>query len=266
LGVLRAGETTREDVLMRYGEPDAVVNDESVVIYDWAVVAGSAFGFGFGVDIPKHYSVVIEFAPDGKMMTYKRIEELYVSQESAIAKFYSLYYSGTTRRVLVVDPLPNVWTNMGSSAPRLHTRSISVSKFHDARSQPYADTLIGQHWNAHLLKETEIRSYHPVSEVLRACVVKHLEKSGFVVTNGDSELELEGTVTAFKAEGTAVDSDITIEVHSSASRKSIVRRYQSTTRDWGSRFSLDESMRVSLEGLQEQLASDLELKRFLVGR
>ena len=75
---LKVGEAAREDVLLRLGEPDEVLEGGRVLVYRWTEVRGffAAGGYGGGVAIPfpGHRAVRLEFGPDARLvrMTFER--------------------------------------------------------------------------------------------------------------------------------------------------------------------------------------------------
>jgi len=81
---LDVGETTRTDVLLHYGDPNSqrefLYNDgdERFFEYEWSGIAGAwCFGFGYAggcVDRRVSRSLVLEFAPDGRLLRYELLE------------------------------------------------------------------------------------------------------------------------------------------------------------------------------------------------
>jgi len=81
---LQAGTTTRQDVLLRFGEPDAIICGQSILAYRWVVsrgiwivVAASPSGAGTpggGVaagHIPRTYMLLLEFDVHGRLKRSK---------------------------------------------------------------------------------------------------------------------------------------------------------------------------------------------------
>ena len=66
--LLKAGETTRADILMRYGEPDLRFDGDRVLVYEWnrirAVLAAMYVGGGHIMDVE---ALLIEFDKDGRL-------------------------------------------------------------------------------------------------------------------------------------------------------------------------------------------------------
>lgn len=69
---LKVGQTTREDVLLRLGEPDEVLGGGKVLVYHWTEARGYLIlgGYGGGAIIPfrGHRAVRLEFGPDARLV------------------------------------------------------------------------------------------------------------------------------------------------------------------------------------------------------
>ena len=70
---LQVGVTTREEVLLRLGEPDEVLAGGRVLVYRWTEARGflaAAGGYGAGVvavPFPGHRALRLEFGPDARL-------------------------------------------------------------------------------------------------------------------------------------------------------------------------------------------------------
>lgn len=68
MAFLERAKTTREDVLLRFGEPDLILNQDRILVYHWAVSHGywfvGAYYTGAGGPIPKDYLFMLEFDED----------------------------------------------------------------------------------------------------------------------------------------------------------------------------------------------------------
>lgn len=62
---LKTGVTSREDVVLRFGEPDAVLHDQRLLAYYWVVSVGYIIVYNAGAEIPKNYVFVLEFDDAG---------------------------------------------------------------------------------------------------------------------------------------------------------------------------------------------------------
>lgn len=69
---LQVGVATREEVLLRLGEPDEVAEGGKVLVYRWTETRGffAAGGYGGGVAIPfpGHRALRLEFGPDARLV------------------------------------------------------------------------------------------------------------------------------------------------------------------------------------------------------
>jgi hypothetical protein len=70
---LQVGTATREEVLLRLGEPDAVLEGGRVFIYRWTEVRGFFAAVGNGgnalvIPFPGYRSVRLEFGPDARLV------------------------------------------------------------------------------------------------------------------------------------------------------------------------------------------------------
>ena len=65
IAFLKVGVTTRENVLLRFGEPDAVLHDQRILAYYWAVSVGYIIVYNAGGEIPKYYLFILEFDDAG---------------------------------------------------------------------------------------------------------------------------------------------------------------------------------------------------------
>lgn len=81
LEFMRVGSTSREEVLLKLGEPDAVRKDERYYLYRWVTVHGyliwATYGGGDGAEHigKKRYDLLMEFDDQGIIKRYGDIEE-----------------------------------------------------------------------------------------------------------------------------------------------------------------------------------------------
>jgi outer membrane protein assembly factor BamE (lipoprotein component of BamABCDE complex) len=64
------GQSTKEDVIMMFGDPSKTMNDESVYFYNWTRGGKGSF-MGFGSGSAYTHSLVIVFNDDGVVKTHK---------------------------------------------------------------------------------------------------------------------------------------------------------------------------------------------------
>jgi len=69
---LQVGVATREDVLLRLGEPDEVLAGGKVLVYRWTetrgFLAAGGYGGGVAVPFPGHRALRLEFGPDARLV------------------------------------------------------------------------------------------------------------------------------------------------------------------------------------------------------
>jgi hypothetical protein len=195
----------------------------------------------------------------------------------SLLKKYSAENPDSMTWMIVVDPIPEVWAHF--DVPRSDDRRISltIGEFRDARAAPYSGTLLGRRWSGRLMEDAEIHSRRPVNELVRACVAKQLKDSGFEIVEGGGELSLTGSIEEFKAERQEVQLEVTVEARLAADQATAIRHYHYTFKNFAKSFTtavereqasgqLERFLRKSLEDLQEQVASDAVLMRFLSAR
>ena len=65
IAFLKVGVTTREKVLLRFGEPDAVLHNQRILAYYWTVSVGIIIVYNAAGEIPKNYLFILEFDDAG---------------------------------------------------------------------------------------------------------------------------------------------------------------------------------------------------------
>ncbi len=69
---LQVGVATREEVLLRLGEPDEVLEGGKVLIYRWTEARGflamGGYGSGVLIPFPGHRAVRLEFGSDARLV------------------------------------------------------------------------------------------------------------------------------------------------------------------------------------------------------
>jgi outer membrane protein assembly factor BamE (lipoprotein component of BamABCDE complex) len=71
---IKTGVTTQEDILLRLGDPDVVVADERVFVYEWEHVKWGVLwivpvpnGTGGLIEVPTHEMLLIQFDQSGRV-------------------------------------------------------------------------------------------------------------------------------------------------------------------------------------------------------
>ena len=65
---LQPGVTTREDVLLSFGEPAESSDDQKTLVYYWSVWAGVIATYGGGNGYTRNYSYFLDFDDDGVLV------------------------------------------------------------------------------------------------------------------------------------------------------------------------------------------------------
>jgi hypothetical protein len=67
IAFLKIGVTTREDVVLRFGEPDIILFDQRILAYSWTVSIGVFLGQYSAGDITRDQIFMLEFNEEGKL-------------------------------------------------------------------------------------------------------------------------------------------------------------------------------------------------------
>ncbi len=67
IAFLKIGVTTREDVVLRFGEPDIVLHDQQILAYYWAVSLGYFFTYVGDGTFWRNYLFMLEFGDEGRL-------------------------------------------------------------------------------------------------------------------------------------------------------------------------------------------------------
>lgn len=65
IAFLKIGVTTREDVVLRFGEPDIILFEQRILAYYWTVSVGVFAGQYTAGDIPRDHIFMLEFDEEG---------------------------------------------------------------------------------------------------------------------------------------------------------------------------------------------------------
>jgi hypothetical protein len=86
LTFIKVGTTTREDVLLRFGEPDVVLYDQRVLAYHWEVNVGVILG-DHGVMIDKTYLLMFDFDEQGCLKRFQTISSLWSMSRKTVEEW-----------------------------------------------------------------------------------------------------------------------------------------------------------------------------------
>jgi hypothetical protein len=200
------GETTREEVLLRLGQPAAVLCGERVLAYHWAVAHGwvlVATGYGYtGVGavfpIPKSYLVVFRFDDAGRLVRSDREGDLF-NVEPDLAPWVP---PGCPTPAPQADPkrddqmaetaFADVDFATGVPAPALAgpPRRVRLDAFEDARSEEDPNRFAAPRFALY----TGLWTYRRVADLARAAVAAPWWSAGHALVDGDAPLALTGRV------------------------------------------------------------------------
>lgn len=285
IAFLTVGKTTREDVLLKFGEPDLVLYDQRILIYRWRVIQGYGFILLYAIDygpVSRDYLFMLEFDGEGRLKRFERYGD-YASVEKAIDKWTppdseKLYE--IERNIILIRPIPT--PNAKTVTLDTESRSIRfrVGEFCDSRTSPHRGNLIGHKKILNMIM-ADVRTNRHAIDIVRAAVTQQLQVMGHQLVDKDVDVEVIGEIAEFgvtmsthgnDAIGT-LDVILKVQFVKGTDAK-IIRRYNAKHVSKTSFFSLtgpgdynfEQVMRECLEDMQRQIASDAELARLLGGR
>jgi hypothetical protein len=272
---LESTKTTREDVLLRFGEPDLILNQDRILIYHWTVSHGYWFvGGGYssaGGPIPKDYLIMLEFDEQGLLKKHERTGSILTSTQARIDKWTPHgieKVSDMNREIFMIDPTPRPYLPDTPASPV----SFRMGEFHHLVDSSHGDNLIGHKIAAFGVIIADVRTCRPAIETVRSAVIAQLENAGYRLVDHDEDIIITGDLEEFGVNTTislsswsAVGSlDITLKFcFSSSPQDLLIRRYQSShvskTILGPSKDDFEQVMRGCLEDMQQQMATDPEL-------
>jgi len=274
---LESTKTTREDILLRFGEPDLILNQDRILIYHWTVSHGYWFAGGgysaVGGPIPKDYLIMLEFDEQGHLKKYERTGSILTSPQARIDKWTPHgidNLSHMNREIFLIDPIPRLFRPETPASPV----SFRMGEFHPLVNGFHGDNLIGHKIAAFGVIIADVRTCRPVIETVRSAVIAQLENVGHRLVDQDEDVIITGDLEEFGvntsislSSWSAVGSlDITLKFcFSSSPQDLIIRRYQSShvskTILGPSKDDFEQVMRACLEDMQQQMATDAELTK-----
>ena len=273
---LQEAETTREEVVLRFGEPDMVLDHDRILIYHWAVSHGYWFAGGYytaaGGPIPKEYLLMIEFDDQGLLKRFESTGSIWTSAQSRIEQCAPADIQVSTREVILIDPAPEA-----RGMPPGTQRPGPPVRFRMGELRPLGTSLVGHKIGAFGVIVADVHTCRPPIDMVRAVVAARLQAAGHLLVDHDPDVIVSGDLARFEAT-TAVDLSSWEAVGSlevrlkvvfpSRPRDPLTRRYQahhvSKTILGPSAENFEQVLRACLQDFQRQVGSDEKLAAVLV--
>ena len=286
IAFLTLSKTTREEVLLRFGEPDLVLDDQRILIYHWKLSYGYWFiaigGTGDAGPIPKDYLFMLEFDEKGRLKRFERSGIMGSNTFIRLDDWTPLNskklsgLNGLRRDNIFIDPIPSTCAQTVSlDIESLPTR-FRVGEFFDNRASPYTGTFIGDIEDFSIRLFADVQTCRPANVIIRAAVTNQLQAMKHKLVSKNANVTITGKITKFEVTMSSVISgslDVILKVQPSAGKspKNIRRykakemRYISVWNYLGIKDTCEKVMQACLEDMQRQIVSDVELIRLLGG-
>jgi hypothetical protein len=285
MAFLENAKTTREEVLLRFGEPDLVLDHDRVLVYHWAVSHGywfvGAYYTGAGGSIPKDYLFILEFDDKGFLKRFERTGSIWTSAKARLDKWTPQGAEkppNVGREIFMIDPAPQAHAKADRSDTAVIPVRFRTGEFRYLGSDSLSDILIGHKISAFGVIVADVQTCRPFIDMARSAITVSLETAGHHLVAQDADVIITGDLAEFGVTTSislsswdAIGSlDITVKFHSSSPpHDPLIRRYQSKqvskTVLGPSKENFEQVMRACLEDMQNQMASDAELKGLLGG-
>jgi hypothetical protein len=275
--------TTREEVLLRFGEPDLILDHDRLLVYHWAVSHGywfvGAYYTGGGGPIPKDYLFILEFDDKGFLKRFERTGSIWTSAQARLDKWTPQGTEKPTdvgRKVFMIDPASQVHVKADRSDTAVVPVRFRMGDFRNLGTDSPSADLVGHKIAAFGVIVADVRTCRPFIDVVRSAITVQLETDGHHLVDRDADVIITGDLAEFwvttsisLSSWDAIGSlDITLKFHSSSPPHDLLtRRYQSKhvskTLLGPSREDFEQVTRACLEDMQNQMASDEKLRNLL---
>lgn len=292
IAFLTVSKTTKEDVLLRFGEPDMVLHDQRVLIYHWKVihgywiVAAPCPGCGNLGPILKNYSVMLEFDEQGHLKRFKRSGSIWSDTLDRVGKWTSsesnkpIRSNGLLRRNIFIDPMPSTCARTFAHDFKSRPTRFRIGEFLDNRAYPQIANFIGY---IEFPYYVDIRTCRPADVMVRAAVTNQLQAMQNKLVIKDADVTITGNIKDFEVTTSwhypkcvvsgVLDVILEVKPPSGTNLKNICRykakieHVSTNIFGWtGNNFKSDDYeqvMRACLEDMQRQIASDAKLAKLL---
>lgn len=299
IAFLTVSKTTREDVLLRFGEPDLILNDQRIMIYHWKVSHGYwliAGGFSaVGGPIPNDYLFMLEFNEEDRLKRFERSKSMWSHTLSRIdnwtpsgSKKLSGLDGRLPRRNIFIDPIPSTCAQTFTLDIESRPTMFRVENFFDSRASCHTGTFIGYMEDPLNHLYADVQTCRPANVMIRAAVTNQLQAMGHKVVSKDADVTITGKIRKFEVTTSSNwpkyvflgSLDVILEVQPSAGTNAKnIRRYKAKAKRVPTKFfgwsysdieeieeNYEQVIQACLEDMQRQMVSDAELARLLSRR
>lgn len=197
---LTPGKTTREEALLRLGEPDEVLNGETCFIYQWTVSVGFWFVVAqynaAGGNIPRTHLLMLEFDPGGRLLRFEHKKVIFSDRSATIDAWTPPEGEKLGPRVatcLVLNPVVPAGYAHGDDFPK---RRIRIDYLKDVRPSPAFPEWVGES-RVRSLTLRELRTEQPVASLVRVALEAQLGACGAGSGADYPEISLAGELREF---------------------------------------------------------------------
>lgn len=302
--LLELGKTTREEVLLRFGEPPAVLtcpgdpfgawNHTQIFIYNWTVIQGYWMTIGAAGAEENQYLFLTEFDEHGRLRRFERKEIGWFTSLAGSVDWWTAPYitrladitiaceqAEGTRMIPVVtlEPvrsLPQQQDSALAAAPSVRMKIVDFVNVRTGRDVG----MIGHEPRVEHDWGYDLYLSRPLNDVVRDAVVAQWKAAGHRLVEDNPDVTLVGHVMVFTVDrlknsfwGVDVEGtlDVTLKVHAKDRPAApITRRYHAqhveTLRFTWSKKNFDKVVVSCLEDMMSQIAEDVGLARYLAGQ
>jgi hypothetical protein len=274
LEFLQIGTTTREDVLLRFGEPDWVSSDQCVLAFHWRVskgvwlvIAAGPYGAGgvAGGDIPKTYLFMLEFNPAGRLRRYDISGSIWSPVEKRLQTWSAP--DSVKRPVIIIDPTIKPLSGIRKTERAPQPIRFRIGEYHPlSANAPF----LGHKKAAFGVIVADVWACRPAAEIVRSAIIAQLEAAGYLFDTRQADFLISVLVTEMSVTTalhlTTWDAigvlDVTIKLQGEG-RPDIVNvrrlqiRHVSKTLLGPSKNEFEEVLRKCLVDMQRQMEHDL---------
>lgn len=201
---LENGKTSREEVLLKFGEPSLVLNNQKTLVYRWTVSAGGYIGVvvmpmaaaPMGGDVTKDYLVILEFDGEGRLVRFERSGGM-GSSLSRINKWIPAENEKlSTTRTIGISPVAVPKAESSISDVSAKGGRIQVGEFSDQRKEG-GGLLIGRMKGLGVIHMADVLMRQNPVDVVREALSSQFAEMGWQPTDKSPDLIVTGELHSF---------------------------------------------------------------------